>query len=256
MNAMYGVRDFEEAEKTYFETGDAKKVIDTFECQLKLLPYLKFTNFIMLGEPSPDQFVFLKHLVYLFKKKHQIEHVFIHSDTGPSATTWYMKCHGFTMIYHGFTMMYDGDNFRGARPNIWSKINTFSVVIAPSVPNHILYQALNTTGLGLLICKDINDIVEYLHTQDLSNATGSILDFYERVRQAGYKVRMPLLEGGKSWCDKTSIHRVALGDDFEKTVSQGWTKTGDAKVRNEWYQSTCPEISVPKASTPGDSDIA
>ena len=248
MNAMYGVRDFEEAETTYFKTGDAKKIIDTFECQLKLLPYLKFTNFIMLGEPTPDQFVFLKHLVYLFKKKHQIEYVLIHSDTGPNVTTWYMKS-------HGFTMMYDRDNVRGARPTIWSKVNTFSVVIAPSVPNHILYQAFGLRGIGLLICKDINDIVEYLRTQDLFDTPGSILDFFERVRQAGYKMKMPLLEGGKSWCDKTSIHRVAVGDNLEKTVSRGWTKTGDAKAREEWYQWTCPEFSVPKASTPGNNDM-
>ena len=93
-------------------------------------------------------------------------------------------------------MMYNRDNIRGARPTIWSKINTSSVVVAPSVPNYNFYQALNTTGLGLLICKDINDTVEHMRTQDLSNATGSILDFFERVQQAGYKMRMPLLEGG------------------------------------------------------------
>ena len=248
MNAMYDVRDFEEAENTYFETGDDEKIIDTFERQLQLLPYLKFTNFIMLGEPTPDQFVFLKHLVYLFKKKHDIEHVFVQSETGPSFTTWYMKS-------DGFTMMYDRDNIRGARPTIWSKINTSSVIIAPSVPNHILYQALNTTGLGLLICKDINDIVEDLRTQDLSNATGSILDFFERVRKAGYKVKMPLLEGGQSWCDNTSIHRVAVGDPSEETVSRGWTKMGDAKVQNGWNQWTCPETSVPNSSTPGNNEM-
>ena len=257
MNAMYSVRDFEQAEDTYFETGDAKNIIDTFEGQLELLPYLKFTNFIMLGEPTPDQFVVLKHLVYLFKKRHHIEHehVFIQSETGPNDSAEYMK-------RHGFTMMYDGDNIRddirGARLAIWNKINTFSVVVAPSVQNHILHQALNTTGIGLLICKDINDIVDYLYTQDLLTTPGSIFDFFERVRQAGHKIRMPLLEGGSSWCPQTSIHRVGIGYDFEsrKGLSQGWTRMKNPPKEIQGNQSTCPEAGVPRASTPENNGIA
>ena len=251
MNAMYSVRDFEEAEKTYFRTGDAKKIVDTFECQLELLPYLKFTNFIMLGEPSPDEFAFLKHLVHLFKQKHHIEHVFIQSNRGPSVTTWYMKSHGFTMLYAR-------DNIRGERPTIWSKINTFSVVIAPSVQNHVLYQALNTTGIGLLICTDINDIFDYLCTQDLLTTTGSIFDFFERVLHAGYKIRMPLLEGGSSWSGQTSIHRIGRGHYFELTkgLSQGWTRMKNPPEEIRENQWTSPEISVPKAGTPGNNDIA
>ena len=53
-----------------------------------------------------------------------------------------------------------------------------------------------------------------------------------------------------------SIHWVAVGDDFEKTVSQGWTKTGDATVREEWYQWSYPEVSVSKASSPANNDRA
>ena len=257
MNAMYRVRDFEQAEDNYFEIGDAKKIVDIFKGQLQLLPYLKFTNFVMLGEPTPDQFAVLKHLVYLFRKEHHIkhEHVFIQSETGPDDTTEYME-------RHGFTMMYDGDNIRdeirGVRLAIWNKINTFSVVIAPSVPNHILYQALNTTGIGLLICKDINDMVDYLYTQTLLTTPGNIFDYFERVRQAGHKIRMPLLEGGSSWCPQTSIHRVGIGYFFEATkgLSQGWTRMRDPPEEIQEIQSTCPEVEVPKASAPESNEVA
>ena len=90
--------------------------------------------------------------------------------------------------------------------------------------------------------------------------TGSIFDFFERVRQAGYKMKLPLLEGGKSWCDKTSIHRVGRGHYFESTIefgySQGWTRMGNPPEENQWNQWTCPGLSVPKESTPENHDIA
>ena len=209
----------EQTDTTYYLTGDEERIIDTFEHQLDLFSYLKLTRVIVLGQPSPIQFAFLKHLVQLLKKKHQIEDVFIQCNPGLNSTTWDIESHGFTMIYNK-------DNIQRARPPISSKITTSSVVIAPSVPPYQLYEAFKRTGIGLLICTDINTIVETMRALSFPHFTGGILDFFERVRNCGYKIKMPLLEGGKSWCAETSIYRVQIGDAFEATTgcSQGWAK--------------------------------
>ena len=179
----------------------------------------------MLRQATPIQFAFLEHLVQLLKKKHRIEDVFIQCNTEPNGTTWDIES-------HGFIMMYDRDNIPHARPTIWSKITTSSVVIAPSVPSHVLYGAFKFSGIGLLICTDIDDIVEDLRSLNLSKAPGGIFDFFDRIQDCGYKLRMPLLEGGKSWCAETSIHRVGKGRFLEPMISwsQGWTKMRPAPI--------------------------
>ena len=234
MNSEQSPLSHEQTDTTYYLTGDKQKIIDTFEHQLDLLPYLKLTRVIVLGKLSPIQFAFLKHFVQLLKKKHQIEDVFIQSNKKPNSTSWGIES-------YGFTVMYDMDNIQNKQPTIWSKITTSSVVIAPSVPDYMLYQAFKFSGFGLLICTDINDIVEELRAMEFPKMTGGILDFFDRVRHCGYKVRMPLLEGGESWCAETSIHRIQIGDDFEPTTgrSQGWTMMGDGRLRNKWYQWVC-----------------
>ncbi len=225
----------EQTDDTYYLTGDKQKVIDTFEHQLELLHFIKLTRVIVLGQPSPIQFAFLKHLVQLLKKKHQIEDVFIQCNKEPNSTTWDIES-------NGFTMMYDMDDILNPRPTIWSKITTSSVVIAPSVPPYDLYEAFKRTGIGLLICTDINDIRENLRALNFDQFAGSTLEFFDRVRDCGYKIRMPLLEGGESWCAQTSIHRVGKGCHFEPTtgVSQGWTMMGNGRLldnRNQWVCS-------------------
>ena len=231
MNSERSPLSHEQTDATYYLSGDKQKIIDTFEQQLELLPYLKLTRVIVLGQPSLIQFAFLKHLVLLLRKKHEIEDVFIQCNTEPNGTTWGIES-------HGFTMMYKRDNIRGARPTIWSKINTSSVVIAPSVPSHVLYQAFKFSGIGLLICADINNIVADLRAQKFAKPIGGILDFFDRVRDSGYKIRMPLLEGGDSWCAETSIHRVGKGRLVEPTISssQGWTMMGNGRLLNKWSQ--------------------
>ena len=225
MNPEQSPLSHEQTDTTYYLTGDKQKIIDTFEHQLDLLPYLKLTRVIVLGQSSPLQFAFLKHLVQLLKKKHQIEDVFIECNTEPNGTTWHIESHGFTMIY-------DRDNIPNTRPTIWSKITTSSVVIAPSVPPYGLSEAFKLSGIGLLICTDINDIVENLLALNFPQFTGSILDFFDRVRDCGYKIRMPFLDGGKSWCAETSIHRVGKGRLLEPMISwsQGWTKMRPAPI--------------------------
>ena len=208
----------EQTDTTYYLTGDEERIIDTFEHQLDLFSYLKLTRVIVLGQPSPIQFAFLRHLVELLRKKHQIEDVFIQCDTETRGTTCDIESEGFTMIYN--------KNIPRARPPIWSKITTSSVVIAPSVLPYQLYEAFNRTGIGLLICTDINTIVETMRALSFPYFTGGILDFFDRIRNCGFKIKMPLLEGGKSWCAETSIHRVQIEDAFEATTgcSQGWDK--------------------------------
>ena len=218
MNPEQTPLSHDQSETTYYLTGDQQKIIDTFEHQLDLLHYLTLTRVIVLGESNPVQFAFIKHLVELLKKKHQIDEVFIQCNTEPNSTTWDIELEGFTMVHNR-------DDSRDARPTIWSKITTSSVVVAPSVPPSDLYQAFKFSGFGLLICTDIDDILKDLRPLNLSTSTGGILNFFYRIRDCGYKVRMPLLEGGESWCAETSIHRVGKGRTFESSIGylQGWT---------------------------------
>ncbi len=235
MNAEQITLSFKQTDADWIQSGNAQKIIDTFEDHLELLPFLELTQIIVLGQPSPIEFAFLKHLVELFKKKHQIEDVFIQSAQKPNVATQHIESHGFAMIY-------DGDNIPGARPTIWSKITTSSVVIAPSVPRQVLHQAFKRSGFGILICTDINDIVQELGALNLPHPPGSIFDFYYRILKVGCKMRMPLLKEGESWCAETSIHWFEIEPVISDRLNSGLlgrTRMRDARVGNEWNQWAC-----------------
>ena len=232
MNAELFTLSFKQTDADWIQTGNAQKIIDTFEDQLELLPYLELTRVIVLGQPSPIEFAFLKHLVDLLKKEHQIEDVFIQSNQEPNITTQHIES-------HGFAIMYDRDDIPGVRPTIWSKITTSSVVIAPSVPRQVLHQAFKYSSFGMLICTDINLIVEDLCALNIGGPLGSILDFYWRIQKVGHKMSMPLLKGGESWCVRTSIHWFVSGhhlgpanSEFLERARMMGARVGDG--RNQW----------------------
>lgn len=201
-----------------YETGDKQKVNDHFK-KIKLPLDVNFTNVIVLGKPSPIPFAFLKHLVQLLREKHEIKDVFIQCNKEGNSTTWDVKSQAFTLVP-------DGDT----KPEIWRKINTSSVVIAPSLPILDLSHAFDSSGPALLICRDIPGIVATHVGPNEVLRKGDWRLFFASMVLGGCKMEMPLLEGGKSWCRETSIHRFKFSIETPIAI-QGWIPMWIGKPR-------------------------
>ena len=232
MSSEQDHRPAEQTDAAYESSGDKQKIDDLFENQLKLFSFMPLTRVIVLGTPSPIQFPFLKHLVQLLKKEHQIKDVFIQGGKERNSPTWDVESQGFTMMY---------DTDKG--PTIGSKVSTSSLVIAPSVPQAEVHQAFGRSGPGLLICRDINRILAEEPRPNGQYEPGGLLEWFSRFRNGGYKIKMPLLKGGESWCEETRIHRSKIANetqDFEETIGleQGWTFMGGGRLRTlQWVCS-------------------
>ena len=223
--------DSDQIDAAYESTGDKQKVTDLFKRVLELPTAVKYTNVIILEEPSPFQISFLKHLVQLLKEKHEIKYIYVQCNTEPDSTT--MQSEGLDVVYYT-------DNIGGTRPAIYHKIDTSSVVFAPSVPLDKLSQVFGTSGLGLLICKDINDIVAENARPGEVFRQGDWIEPFGLWELGGYKMKMPLLEGGRSWCEGTSIHRLRLVGvtcNFEETngIQRGWIAMGVGRPKTRVY---------------------